>query len=153
MSLKLSRSFFVEIFTSIQVEFYIYKGYFVVRSYQLFSPEKYFLNHLFIFLYYEAFQAINPKCVKKEQICPQFNIQNTLPVSAAFIRAIGVRNYKLIFLFFSPRSLFCSLINLFMWLAAKHPSKLFSISGSPIHFRIFSIGKLLSPVLNLSLTK
>ena len=35
-------------------------------------------------MYYEAFQAINPKCVKKEQVFPRFNIQNISPVSVIF---------------------------------------------------------------------
>ena len=67
----------------------------------------------FIVLYYDGFQIINLKSVKKEQVCPRFNIQNAPPESAIFIRATGVRNNQWIASFFSEIIVLYS-INLFM---------------------------------------
>ena len=55
----------------------------------------------FIVLYYDGFQIINLKSVKKEQVCSWFNIQNAPSESVIFIRATGVRNNQWIASLFS----------------------------------------------------
>ena len=110
--------------------------------------KKYFCNHFFIVLYYEAFQPINSKCIKKK-VSPRFSVENNPPVRAVFIRAISVCYDKWIFSFFSEIIVLWP-INLLMWFARKTPTKLSFMSGLLISFRAFSNWKLLIPLLILT---